>query len=95
MKDGKISEWTLDPSDFGISAYTNDDIQGGSPEKNAQIAIDIFSGRETGGRREMVLLNASAGLVVAGVVKDIGAGLKRTTEAIETGVVVELLNSLK
>ena len=95
LKDGKISEWTLDPSDFGISAYTNDDIQGGSPEKNAQIAIDIFSGREIGGRREMVLLNASAGLVVAGVVKDIGAGLKRTTEAIETGAVVELLNSLK
>ena len=95
LKDGKISEWTLDPSDFGISAYTNDDIQGGSPEKNAQIAIDIFSGRETGGRREMVLLNASAGLVVAGVVKDIGAGLKRTNEAIETGAVVELLNSLK
>ena len=95
LKDGKISEWTLDPSDFGISAYTNDDIQGGSPEKNAQIAIDIFSGRETGGRREMVLLNASAGLVVAGVVKDIGAGLKRTSEAIETGAVVELLNSLK
>ena len=43
----------------------------------------------------MVLLNASAGLVVAGVVKDIGAGLKRTTKAIETGAVVELLNSLK
>ena len=95
LKDEKISEWILDPSDFGISVYSNDDIKGGSPEKNAQIAIDVFCGDETGGRREMVLLNASAGLVVAGVVEDIGEGLKRTSEAIETGAVVELLESLK
>tara|TARA_B100000965_G_C19535738_1_gene733281 strand:+ start:314 stop:1336 length:1023 start_codon:yes stop_codon:yes gene_type:complete len=95
LKDEKISEWTLDPSDFGISLYSNDAIKGGSPEENAQIAIDVFNGRETGGRREMILLNASAGLVVGGVVENIGDGLKRTTEAVETGAVVELLDSLK
>ena len=43
----------------------------------------------------MILLNASAGLVVGGVVKNIGDGLKKTTEAVETGAVVELLDSLK
>ena len=95
LKDEKISEWTLDPSDFGISLYSNDAIKGGSPEENAQIAIDVFNGRETGGRREMILLNASAGLVVGGVVENIGDGLKKTTEAVETGAVVELLDSLK
>ena len=95
LKDGTITEWTLDPSDFGISFYSPSDLKGGSPEKNAEIAIDIFSGRETGGKSEMVLLNASAGLVVAGVVSDIGQGLRRSKEAIETGAVVELLESLK
>ena len=95
LKDGKISEWILDPSDFGISLYSNDAIKGGSPEENAQIAIDVFNGRETGGRREMILLNASAGLVVGGVVENIGDGLKKTTEAVETGAGVELLDSLK
>ena len=95
LKDEKISEWILDPSDFGISLYSNDAIKGGSPEENAQIAIDVFNGRETGGRREMILLNASAGLVVGGVVENIGDGLKKTTEAVETGAVVELLDSLK
>ena len=95
LKDGTITEWTLDPSDFGISFYSPSDLKGGSPEKNAEIAIDIFSGRETGGKSEMVLLNASAGFVVAGVVSDIGQGLRRSKEAIETGAVVELLESLK
>ena len=95
LKDEKISEWTLDPSDFGISLYSNDALKGGSPEENAQIAIDVFNGYETGARREMILLNASAGLVVGGVVENIDDGLKRTTEAVETGAVVELLESLK
>ena len=95
LKDEKISEWTLDPSDFGISLYSNDALKGGSPEENAQIAIDVFNGDETGARREMILLNASAGLVVGGVVENIDDGLKRTTEAVETGAVVELLESLK
>jgi len=95
LKDKKISEWTLDPSDFGISFYPREDLKGGTPERNAEIAREIFNGRETGARREMVLLNASAGLVVGGVVQDIGEGLERANEAIENGAVTELLESLK
>ena len=82
LKNGEISEWVLDPVDLGISYSSPDDLKGGSAEKNAQIARDIFSGAETGAKREMVLLNAAAALVVSGVARDINEGLKKVASLV-------------
>ena len=94
LKNGEISEWVLDPVDLGISYSSPDDLKGGSAEKNAQIAREIFSGAETGAKREMVLLNAAAALVVSGVVSDIDEGLKKVADSVDTGRVTQLLDSL-
>ncbi|NOX28576.1 MAG: anthranilate phosphoribosyltransferase, partial [Actinobacteria bacterium] len=66
VKEGAISEFEVDPTDLGIARASLDDISGGDAKENAKIAHAIFDGSETGPRRDIVVLNAAAGLVVAG-----------------------------
>jgi len=95
VKDGFIKEWVLDPLTLGLSLHSSESIKGGTPEENVQIAKRIFSGEEQGARREMVLLNAAAGLVVADVVEDLSKGLEKAALSIEDGSVMKLINSMQ
>ena len=95
VKDGSIHEWTLDPSSLGFSPYSSESTRGGTPTENAEIAKRIFNGEEQGARREMVILNAAAGLTVAEVAENLSDGIEKATISIENGSVMELLNSMK
>ncbi len=59
---GSVTEHDLDPRDLGIEYSSIDDILGEGPEHNAAIARGVLAG-ETGAVRDIVLLNAAAGLV--------------------------------
>lgn len=59
---GRVVEHDLNPSDLGIPRATLDDIRGGSPEDNAKIVHRVLGG-EAGAVRDIVVLNAAAGLV--------------------------------
>ena len=95
VKEGLIQEWTLDPSRLGFPLHSPESIRGGTPKENAEIAKKIFSGEERGARREMVILNAAAGLTVAEVVEDISEGIEKATTSLENGSVIELIDSLQ
>lgn len=60
-------------------------LAGGSPAENVAIFNAILDGAETGPRRDIVALNAGAGLVVAGVVGDLASGLRLARDAIDDG----------
>lgn len=59
---GDVHEHDLDPRDLGIPLADIDDLLGGSPDHNADVVRRVLSG-ETGPVRDIVLLNAAAGLV--------------------------------
>lgn len=59
---GSITEHDLDPRDLGIPLAKIDDLIGGSPAENAEIVRNVLAG-QTGPVRDIVLLNAAAGLV--------------------------------
>lgn len=59
---GDVHEHDLDPRDLGIPLADIDDLLGGEPAHNAQIVHRVFDG-ETGPVRDIVLLNAAAGIV--------------------------------
>ena len=94
LRDGVASEWTLDPTDLGMTLAEASDLAGGSPEANAKIAHDLFAGRERGPRRDIVALNAGAGLVVAGVADGIADGVERAIAALEDGSAAAVLESI-
>ena len=95
VKDGSIQEWILDPSSLGFPPHSPESTRGGTPTENAEIAKRIFNGEEQGARREMIILNAAAGLTVAEVVENLSDGIEKATISIENGSVMELLNSMK
>jgi anthranilate phosphoribosyltransferase len=59
---GDVHEHDLDPRDLGIPLADIDDLLGGSPDHNAEVVRRTLAG-ETGAVRDIVLLNAAAGLV--------------------------------
>lgn len=84
VRDGEVSTWRLDPSDLGLTPADPADLAGGDPEANARLAAELFQGA-TGPVRDIVTLNAAAGLVVAGLADDLPTGLSMAAAAIDDG----------
>jgi len=85
---------TVDAAALGLTKATNAKLAGGTPEENARIVESVLRG-EPGARRDVVVLNAGAALVVAGVVDDLAAGLERAALTIDAGLGSELLERLR
>lgn len=64
VNDGRINSFFLDPKQFGFDYCNRDELTGGNPEENAELARRILSG-EKGPRREIVLLNSAVCLYMA------------------------------
>ena len=60
-------------------------MTGGTPEENAQTTRDILNGKITGAKRDIVLMNAGAGLFIAGKADSMAAGVKFAAELIDSG----------
>jgi len=86
---------TVMPGDLGLTQCEVGDLVGGDAELNAQILTDILSGKERGAKREMVLLNAGAGLACAGLVDDLAAGVIKAGDLIDSGAALERLHKLQ
>lgn len=84
LDDGAITRRTVDPAELGLAAARREDITGGSAEDNAAIIRSVFEG-QSGPPRDIVLLNAAAGLVAAGLAGDLHEGLARAAEAVDGG----------
>jgi anthranilate phosphoribosyltransferase len=69
-------------------------LTGGTAEVNAAILYDIVTGI-TGPRREIVLLNAAAALVAAGLALDLKEGVSQAAEAIDSGEAAATLAKLR
>jgi anthranilate phosphoribosyltransferase len=67
------------------------ELAGGDPATNAGIVRDILAGKDRGPRRDIVLLNAAAALVVAEVADDFEKGWRRAVELIDSGAALEKL----
>jgi anthranilate phosphoribosyltransferase len=74
----------VDPSALGLPPARVDELAGGDAATNAGFARRVLAG-ESGPHRDIVLLNAAAGLMAAGVCADLEAGLGRAAAAIDDG----------
>ncbi len=91
--DGEVDTVTVDPRDLGLATATAAELHGGDAEANARIARAVFGG-ETGAHRDIVVLNAAAGLVTAGVVDHLAEGIEAAAAAIDSGAAAERLDRL-
>ena len=86
------TEWSA--SDFPLQPARLDDLAGGDAQQNARIIRDILAGTDRGPRRDAVLLNASAALMVAGVVRSMVEGWERAGELIDSGKVTARVEAI-
>jgi anthranilate phosphoribosyltransferase len=94
VRDGSVREYVVMPEEFGLQRAPMSALEGGDAAANAAILMSIFAG-ETGPRRDVVLLNAAAVLVTAGIAEDIDAGLTIAGDAINSGKVTRLVTALR
>jgi anthranilate phosphoribosyltransferase len=93
LNDGQIKTYDLSPEQFFDQDAHMQDLTGGTPSENAAITQGILKG-DKGPKRDIVLLNAGAALVVAGEAAHIKAGIQRAGEAIDSGAALDKLQAL-
>ncbi|MGE4418926.1 MAG: anthranilate phosphoribosyltransferase [Sulfurimonas sp.] len=94
LKDGKISEFIIDPQEHGIKRVPLSAIVGGDAKANARILYNILDSRATDAQRDIVLINAASALMVDGLARDIQDGLEMAREAIKTSKAKEKLKNI-
>ena len=93
LHDGSIATWDVDPDELGLRRVDREDLVGGDASVNADLARRVLAG-EHGPHRDIISLNAGAGLLVAGLVDDLPAGIEAAREAIDSGAAVKALANL-
>jgi anthranilate phosphoribosyltransferase len=83
------------PRDFGLKHAEVEELCGGDAKTNAAILEAILSGRETGPRLDMVLMNAGAALACAGLADDMGEGIELARSVVADGTAAERLRLLQ
>jgi anthranilate phosphoribosyltransferase len=89
-----ITVRSVDAAALGLTRASNARLAGGSPADNATIIETILRG-EPGARRDVVVLNAAAALVVAGIAENLEQGVERAALTIDAGLGTELLGRLR
>jgi len=90
----EVRTFTVTPEDAGLRAAGLETLRGGDPRANAAIAREILAGAK-GPKRDVVLLNAAAALVVGGRARDLREGVRVAVAAIDEGRASRVLERVK
>ena len=93
VAEGRTEEWFVRPEDLGLERADIDRIAGGEPEQNAATVVRVLDG-EDGPQRDVVVLNAAGAILVGGGADDLGGGVERAREAIDSGAARAVLAKL-
>jgi anthranilate phosphoribosyltransferase len=94
LRNGEITEFTLNASDAGLEAVPLAAIKGGDAAENAAALRAVLAG-QPGGYRDTILFNAAAALMVAGAVTCLTDGVSMAAEAIDSGAAARVLERLR
>jgi anthranilate phosphoribosyltransferase len=95
LADGHIETFSITPEEFGLSRTTIDQLRGGDRIACAETLVGILEGNIRGAPRDIVVLNAAGGFVVAGLARDLRAGIILALEQLDSGRALEKLRELQ
>ena len=93
VKGGKVSNWTIDVGDTGLSRATTEELRGGNAQDNAAAMRRLFQG-EGGPLRDAVLLNGGAALLAADKAGSLADGISMAAQAIDSGEALARIDRL-
>jgi anthranilate phosphoribosyltransferase len=91
VREASLTRFCLFPDRLGFRVPALHELRGGSAAFNAGILIDILANRDRSPRRDLVVINAAASLVVAEVVEQMESGIKLANEILDSGLAYEKL----
>jgi anthranilate phosphoribosyltransferase len=93
VRDGEVRTYYVTPEDFGLARAPIDHIQGGDAQRNAEIIREVLGdGGEV--KKDVVLLNAAAGLVAGGKARHLREGIEMARASIRSGAALARLEKL-
>lgn len=92
-EDGELRRYELDPAAHGLKVAQPSDLRGGDVAANVEATREVLAGKP-GPHRDIVVLNAAAGLMAAGLAGDIADGLSQAAKAIDDGRAQHALDQL-
>jgi anthranilate phosphoribosyltransferase len=84
LRDGRVVEFTVHPSEAGLPVHPFAEIEGGTPAENAAALRALLAG-EASAYRDAVLINAAAALVIAEKAGDLREGVELARASIDSG----------
>jgi anthranilate phosphoribosyltransferase len=90
-----VERRTVTSADHGLPIVATEELAGGNGEANAALIESILRGEQSGPKRDVVLVNAGASLVVAGLAGDVREGVALADQTITSGAAFDLLERLR
>ena len=97
LKDGKITEYTLNPAQFGLPLHDLNLIRVENAAQSSAMILDVLAGKantKISAARDIVLLNAGAAIYTAGLQPSINAGIEHAAQVIDSGQALTKLQAL-
>lgn len=94
LKNGEIIPMEIKPQDFSMAPASFNDVKGADAQTNAEIVRGIIDDKEAGSRKDIVVLNAAAAIIVAGLADDFKTAIEKADESITSGKAKKALQTL-
>jgi len=94
VRNNQIHEYTFEPEAAGIPKTELKELSGGTPSENAEVIRNILSGTCKGPKRDIVILNAAAAIIVSGKTQNWKEAVKTANKSIDSGTAMQKLNAL-
>lgn len=91
---GAVERRWIDPAELGLPRCEPADLQGGDAAENVRALLEVFAGHDRGAHRAAIALQCAMALVVAGRVRELGAGLALAAETLDSGRAADWLDGL-
>jgi len=89
-----INETEIDPTEYGIKKYSQEELKGGDALHNAKITYDLLKHRIDGAKKDIVVINTALALMSADLARDIKDGIEMARYAIDSNIAFNKLEKI-
>lgn len=90
-----LRRYNIHPEELGLTKRSVDDIRGGTPGENARFIGDVLEGRDSGARKDAIVINTAGALYISGVADTLLEGVALARDTIESGRAFEKLEEYR
>jgi len=92
---GSLSHFVLSPGEFALRKPSLEELRGGDARQNARLLTDILANRDRSAKRDLVVLNSAAALVITGKAAGMESGIRLANELLDSGLAMEKLRAIQ